>query len=346
MNKNILPELVLILGVLGISNTAFSSEKIRLSLSGKMEQYFFITDKSNKANLTGALSDVELYFTGSTVLDNGVKVEARIEVEAETGGKKNVDEQYLDISGAFGLIRIGESEGFNHSLSYEVPYAAYSDDEIVGRIVPSKIRTVIKDSLTFERFTGDSFQLGFQSRSILGFTVATSFFPTTDEGRDKYIDKSVADYNAWEFNGKWSGRIKGARLGLVMGYFNSKSSGGGSDGESAWNISSQVQLGGLKIGGSLVKSSPDNNSNSTSWAVGSLYNIGGVGIGVSYLSIMGKDSRRILGGERLNQAKLEGSFLVSKGIKLGVSTFWVSQRGFGLTREADIGLIGSAILRF
>ena len=346
MNRKLAYCFIGVFWMLTASKPVISGEQIRLSIGGKMEQYFFVVDKRENENLTGALTDAELYFTGSTILDNGIKIEARIEVEAETGGKKNVDEQFLDITGVFGVIRIGESEGFNHSLSYEVPYVAYSDDEIVGRIIPSRMITTIKDGLTFERFTGDSFQLGVQSRPIKGLTLAANFFPTTREGQDRYVDRSAEDYNAWEFTGKWSGRISRAQVGLVMGYFGSRSSLDRRDGERAWNISSQIKFGGLNIGGTFIKTDPRNNQSNKSFGIGSTYNIAGYGFGLSYMNVTGKGPVMELCNDKLTQFKMETSILISKGVKFGVSGFWAGQRGLGSAKVSDMGVIGSAILRF
>ena len=38
--------------------------------------------------------------------------------------------------------------------TYEAPFVAYEDDEIVGRVVPRRIAVNAKEAVTFERFTG------------------------------------------------------------------------------------------------------------------------------------------------------------------------------------------------
>ncbi|MGY8962072.1 MAG: porin, partial [Rhodospirillales bacterium] len=238
----LIPICVLFIGLgAPLAQKAGAAEQIKLSLGGKMEQYFFFADvdqlPGESLNSSGALSDVEVYFSGKTVLDNGVEISAKIEMRAENKNSGEVDEQYLDVKTAFGRLNIGEKEGFNQNFSYETPYVAYEDDEIIGRIVPQRTMIGVKEIMTFERFTGDAFQIGYESPTIRGLTVGANYFPTTTQGEDGYFDKSTRDNNAWEVSAAWEGRIKAGKLGLVGGYFDSQSRTLGNDGETAWNVS-------------------------------------------------------------------------------------------------------------
>lgn len=332
------------------AHKAEAAEQIRLSLGGKMEQYFFLMDSDElpgeSLNASGALSDVEVYFSGKTVLDNGVEISARIELRAENKINGEADEEYLDIKTAFGRLRVGESEGFNHNFSYETPYVAYEDDEIVGRVVPQRTVMGVKEILTFERFTGDAFQIGYESPTIGGFTVGANYFPTTSQGEDGFIDKNSIDHNAWEVSGAWEGRIRGGKIGLVGGYFDSQSRASGNDGETAWNVSAQAELGGFTVGGSFIRSTPDDNLNSSTLGLATTYEIGPWGIGASYLRVRADATTNAIVKDKIDQGKLEASYILVRGVKLGMTGFWVGQEPAGGPEFDDMGLISSAILRF
>ena len=329
---------------------ATAAEQIKLSVSGKMEQYFFYMDADQlpgeNLNSTGALSDVEVYFSGKTVLDNGVEISARMELEAEHETGRDADEQYLDIKSAFGKLRIGETEGFNHNYTYHNAYVAYEDDEIVGRVVPRRIAIGAKEVLTFERFTGTAFTLGYESPTVAGFTIGTNYFPTTTQGEDGFFDKSSIDHNAWEFTGAWESDIGGGTVGIVAGYFDSQSRAGGTDGEQAWNVSAQIEMGGFTVASAYIRSTPDDNLDSTAFSLGATYKVGPVGLGTSYFRVRADATPNALVQDKLDQVKAEASYILVRGIKLGLTGFWAGQEPAGVPEFDDIGLISSAILRF
>jgi outer membrane protein OmpU len=102
-----------------ISSAAYAADPIKLTVGGHMWQFFgfsemdeTVTDNGNvRSNAFGVGSDVEVYFSGETKLDNGLIVGARIELEAErTSGTntRNADQQYAYIKGGFGEISAGD----------------------------------------------------------------------------------------------------------------------------------------------------------------------------------------------------------------------------------------------
>jgi predicted porin len=66
-------------------------------------------ERGNERNTDGVFSDAEIHFTGSTVLDNGLEVGARIELEGEDDGDQ-IDEAWIYFSGGFGELRMGSDD--------------------------------------------------------------------------------------------------------------------------------------------------------------------------------------------------------------------------------------------
>jgi len=328
----------------------YGAEPLKLSLGGKMEQYFFIINPEKlpdeNINSSGSLSDVEIYFSGKSILDNGLQISARIELRAENQNNGEADEQYLDLISALGHIRIGQSEGFNHSLSYETPYITYEDDEIIGFVVPRRTSIVVKDILTFERFTGDAFQLGYETPKVFGFTLATNYFPKPQNNNEGFIDNKNGDKNAWEISANWESWISGNKYGLVAGYFKSHSGTESNDGEQAINISGQAELGNLTIGGSYISSKPSNNLNSSAYGLSSNYRIDRWGIGTSYIFAKKRNNNTLLVNDKLYQSKLEFSYVLLKGVKLGLASFLSLQKISDDQKFKDYGIISAISLRF
>jgi predicted porin len=101
---------------------AVAADPIKLTVGGffKSAYQVVIDDDSegeigNEHNTDGFFSDAEIHFTGSTVLDNGLEVGARVELEGESendgeGGGDQIDEAWIWFSGGFGEVRIGSED--------------------------------------------------------------------------------------------------------------------------------------------------------------------------------------------------------------------------------------------
>jgi len=99
-----------------LSSPALAEEGIKLAVGGYFKTAYMVVldedgegERGNERNTDGFFSDAEIFFTGSTVLDNGLEVGARVELEGETDGDQ-VDEAWIFFSGGFGEVRIGSED--------------------------------------------------------------------------------------------------------------------------------------------------------------------------------------------------------------------------------------------
>jgi outer membrane protein OmpU len=68
--------------------------------------------------------DIEVHFKGEAVLDNGLTVGARVELEGQTSGDQ-IDATYAYISGGVGELRIGDDGDAYAKMCYLVPAASH-----------------------------------------------------------------------------------------------------------------------------------------------------------------------------------------------------------------------------
>ena len=111
-----------ILGAGLMAAPAFAADGIKLSVGGFFrEAYMVVIDDDGEFDFgkdraaDGFFNDAEIHFTGSTVLDNGLEVGARVELEGETdndgeGGGDQIDEAWVWFAGGFGEVRIGSDD--------------------------------------------------------------------------------------------------------------------------------------------------------------------------------------------------------------------------------------------
>src|SRR4030095_2287266 len=92
-----------------MANTAMAADGIKLGVGGFFREAYMVTfdddsegELGNERNTDGFFNDAEIHFTGSTVLDNGLEVGARVELEGEDDDSDQIDEAWVYFSGGFG----------------------------------------------------------------------------------------------------------------------------------------------------------------------------------------------------------------------------------------------------
>ncbi|MBF0355418.1 MAG: porin [Alphaproteobacteria bacterium] len=112
-----------------LAGAAQAADPIKLSVGGKMNQWLSFADVKDKVttkyNHVAVNSDTEVHFKGETVLDNGLKVEVVIEHEAERtdATARNANQQYAQLSGGWGALRIGETMNAANRVHNQAPGA-------------------------------------------------------------------------------------------------------------------------------------------------------------------------------------------------------------------------------
>jgi outer membrane protein OmpU len=99
-----------------MANTAMAADGIKLGVGGFFREAYLVTfdddsegELGNERNTDGFFNDAEIHFDGSTVLDNGLEVGARVELEGETANDQ-IDEAWVYFSGGFGEFRVGSQD--------------------------------------------------------------------------------------------------------------------------------------------------------------------------------------------------------------------------------------------
>ena len=103
---------------------AAAAEPIKLTVGGFFREAYMVVlddddehlgatpsfiEAGNERSTDGFFNDAEIHFTGRTVLDNGLEVGARVELEGETDSDQ-IDEAWVYFAGGWGEIRIGSED--------------------------------------------------------------------------------------------------------------------------------------------------------------------------------------------------------------------------------------------
>ena len=229
--------------------------------------------------------DTEVHFKLAGELDNGLKIGGRIELEGQTGGDQ-IDESWLDLSGAWGMVRFGtkNSGRYGHSWSVTGPNVAQG--------VTSGVQT---EWLVFPKGTGsyafrrplgsahpdvsnDDPALTYFTPRFNGFQISATHRPEIQNTGGKNIgtgsDDSKYYTNALDGSVQYSGDVGGMKVALMLG----AGSAGGPAGEEDYQVvngGAKVTASGFSFGGHMADVEDEmNKGTGTAYSVGASYGQG------------------------------------------------------------------------
>ncbi|MBK1677790.1 porin [Rhodospirillum rubrum] len=290
------------------AGAAVAADPITLKLGGKQEQYFggFASTKDGgREDGFGIDTDTEVYFSGSTTLDNGITVAARIELEAEADNNVNADKQWTTVSGAFGKIEAGQRSGvFDEFMVVAPTVGAVSQGDIQGLWLGKgnddpDVYTNLDQSLD-----DDDAKVTYVTPQFYGFSAGVSYTPNvgsslvapTKKNRDlvqaalgydaefgdvglKASGALATQSNLWVYQGGVNLSYAGFTAGGAYTYIddNSASAAAGAMGNgqgSVWSAGLAYAVGPYSVGFTYGQSAIDDGVDAAIYKVGGAYKMG------------------------------------------------------------------------
>ncbi len=219
----------------GLTSMAQAAEPIKLEVGGFMNQWFGVVvqgDDSKSAgtrlNNFGTISDVEVHFKGSTTLDNGLKVAAVIEKEAErtdttVNANRNADQQYVVITSSFGELSIGDREDVQHRIHTSAP--KFAPDWLMLRNfhsagaggTPRAAQSVGWDGTSVDGFSAAASKIDYITPQFYGFSLAAGYTPTV--GGRGAANKMTAVHDFWDVVLAYTNKFGDLEVTGDVGYF-------------------------------------------------------------------------------------------------------------------------------
>ena len=251
MKKHLLASSALVAaGCVALTSGAVAQNKPTLSVGGYLNEIVgvVLSDKSKaKRSSLDVHNDGEVHFRGAATLDNGIKITARAELEISEhtrgpvklktaadgtvtygtedlhpiGGQDIIDEVYVNVSGSFGQVRLGEDDsvgqlmviGYSGSWATQVGQnLSFDSFEWVAPAAgsPSHVAWIGADS--------DGTKVSYISPRVSGLQMGFSYTPNTDEHDDFRHAGTDKNHNGFAGAANFTGKFGETGVGAAVGY--------------------------------------------------------------------------------------------------------------------------------
>ncbi|HET6157568.1 MAG TPA: porin [Dongiaceae bacterium] len=355
--KKVLLGTTALLGAGLVASPAFAADGIKLGLGGFFKSAYMVNfdddsegEAGNETNTDGFFSDSEVHFTGSTVLDNGLEVGARIELEGENASDQ-IDEAWIYFSGGFGEVRIGSQDDALGKLCLVPPggtgnFSAFSPPEWAANTLTS--------NSVCTGLGGDSQKLLYISPNFAGFQLGLSYDPSADAedqterggahvgmpiNNDNSSRHNLSTYLSYSLEGDGWGLNAGA--GASFEGHVEQTPGPDRDESQDYQAALNVTFGNFAVGGVFEYYNDALNQGDDdidAWVAGAgiAYTMDAWTVGAQYSHADSDNDGANGGDDSVDRAMLTGNYAMGPGINLDaeVAYTWADESGGG-ARFAD-----------
>ncbi|SMF41003.1 Outer membrane protein (porin) [Tistlia consotensis] len=302
MRKVLLHGTALAAGVVSIGIATPSHAQIKLGLGGYMQQWFgYAHSSTNVGSSSDAFngfdvkSNSEVWFVGSTTLDNGLKFGVNIQLEGNTNTADQIDESYMYVEGSFGRFNIGSENSAGYLMTYAAPdvgQGVNSSGTLTGYLPQGGsfagagfFRGPLGSTYLELDRNNDSTKITYFTPRFSGFQFGASFLPDPQQDSNSQVDKATVSYrNGFSLGGNFVNSFNGIDVAVSGRYdWANDQSSAGTD-PSLYSFGTNLGYAGFTLGGSYAHTSDMGADTGRSFDVGLSYETGPWGVSVTYLN--------------------------------------------------------------
>ena len=286
-------------GMIAAVPSADAASKMKLGVGGYMEQWFGFTsgDDGVAQDYSGfdIKSDPEIFFKGSTKLDNGITVGVNVQLEATQNGDQ-IDEQYMFVKGSFGQIIIGDE----NSAMYKMHYAPsdfgigmnsgdvtawnkpVKDAEGDSINMGSHYRSPFGATYIEPDAVNDSAKISYFTPRVSGFQLGLSYGPDANQDSNGLPNRDAANTDYIMVGANFKQKMGGMSVGISGGYGTVTDAAAGGVEPEATSFGIKMGMGGVSAGVSYANYSDHGNADAEGINAGIAYSSGPMGVSVNY----------------------------------------------------------------
>jgi len=250
-------------------------------------------DDTNKRDAFNTLQDSEIYFTGSTKMDNGVTLSVTVQLEGDQATGVDIDESYMKLTGGFGDIRLGSVTGPVSTLKKTAPYVGFRLDGGDTNNYISVPTNATASSSTNQTTSGDNMKIVYISPVVAGgLRLGVAYTPSNTNVNTA---PAIAGNNTSEVQiveGSISYEAKMGTSDVKLDFGAESTSGNTNDTHRGYRAGLNVTAGGITVGGGWAKrenlnsekSNTTNTDERNSYDIGVKYATGAYTFGIALAS--------------------------------------------------------------
>lgn len=356
--KKILMGTTAVVALATMSTEAFAADKISLGLGGFMRHYLGYTNSDEVTATSGGAtrgldlgqwSNTEVYFTGSTTLDNGLTVAARVEMEADgENGGNNTDRSFVTVSSdAMGALTLGTAGHAGDDFRVAAPSASnfdWGDFENWANYAGTAGGATAANS---RQSTSDLTDMGDNSAKVkyvspvLGDMVTVFASYSAAEGSGSADGRNLLNggtassaQDGSTIGASVSGEFGGAAVDAALIQYNS-----GASNYDVTNFGLNVGMAGFTVGGSYAdfsdKQTGSNALDGNAWDLGVGYETGPYAVAVRYYNSTNQDTTATAGDNEDTIWALDATYDLGAGVVLAATYFNQSSDPEGTATSRD-----------
>lgn len=330
--KKLLVASTAIVAVAAVSS-ANAADPIKLSVGGYMNQYvgYVSQEEDGQQNFADVNinSETELYFRGSTTLDNGLTIGVNIDRYADRDDQGG-DDVFLQISSdSLGRLRIGQTKGAAYALSHAAPNVALGNNDGDVQDWINRPANITADQTMTASEANDGEKLVYWTPNFAGFQAGFSYGVDANGAYiEAPIDQGAAGANsAWDAGIAYNGDFGGVSFGADVTYQQNRSGGTtgvGVEDRNAVRVGASVGFAGFTVGGSYRDTENEGNVqdvDAMGWDLGVSYATGPYAVSLSYLHLEQDTAANAATEHENTQWVLGASYDLGAGVTLVGSVF-------------------------
>ena len=325
------------------ANDALAASKakpVSISVGGYMAAYAGFAEQSGSFESTGnatarvgydqfnVVNDSEIYFKGSTKLDNGLGVSVTVQLESDQKNNgTQIDESYMTLSGGFGSLLLGSTKGAGVKMNVDAPSAGglglTNTDHNNWIIAPSTVS--VASTGTTVTGASDKMKVVYMSPTIAGgLSVGASVEPsnTTVNTMPATGGNSGTDSQTYDGVVRYSSKMGGATVKANVGYGEVHGTAANSTKSTRGGLS--VSTGGITVGMSYKqvddidtgKSGTSTSDELTAYNMGLSYKAGATTLAASYGHAEMPLATGTSGDDELDKYVLGANYTMGPGVTL------------------------------
>ncbi|MEX2631763.1 MAG: porin [Tistlia sp.] len=275
--------------------------QIELGLGGYMWQYVgYANSDTNMGSDSDAFngfdvkSNSEIFFVGSTTLDNGLKFGVNVQLEANSNAADQIDESFLFVEGSFGRFNIGSENSAGYLMTYTAPNVGVGINStgILTGFLPQGggttaqfFRAPLGSTYLEVDANNDSNKITYFTPRFSGFQFGASYLPDPQQDSNSQVDEATVSYrDGFSLGANFVESFSGFDVAVSGRYDWANDESAASTDPRVWSVGAQVGYAGFSVGGSYADADDMGANTGRSYHVGAAYETGPWGVSIGYFN--------------------------------------------------------------